>query len=266
MPAARRGPHRGPTTSRPRASTQNTDAVLRQLGERLGLPRNSSPQQIVDAARRVLASQAAPPPDGELPPPRGAGRVEVIDWAQRTGRITASSRSTWERNWTRDPVSADATLRILAPGVAPSAGVAAAGPSGPVLSGPGAGGAGTASGLDVSSLPPATRAVVAREGDRGRAFALVERFAGYDDESVAVEAQIIGDVALAGAVRQEMQVAASAAAQGWVDQATQAAEAARVADVARVEAARAADSARIAADRADRQKAADRALFPELGS
>ena len=81
------------------------------LRSRVGLGANASPQEVVDAAARRLAAVSAASP----PPARGTTPSDVLNWATRTGRIAASSRATWERNWMHDPVRTDATLRILAP-------------------------------------------------------------------------------------------------------------------------------------------------------
>ncbi len=67
-------------------------------------------------------------------------------------------------------------------------------------------------------------------------------------------------------VEQRRIEAANAASQQWVDTFKRNAEAARLADVARIDASRAANERRVAEDRDVRQRRADAALFPELGA
>jgi hypothetical protein len=66
-------------------------------------------------------------------------------------------------------------------------------------------------------------------------------------------------------VQQRRSDAHAAAQQEWVDTFNRNAEAARLADVARIDAARASVERRVAEDREARQRRADAALWPELG-
>ena len=123
---------------------------------------------------RVLAAAAARQEDCP-PPPRPAGMARLLDWAQATGRILASSRARWEANWRRDPSTTEAYMRILTrfPEFASAPGavhVRAAGPSYAASQ--------TVSGLDVSALPPRLRSVAARCDDRGTVFRLIEQYGG----------------------------------------------------------------------------------------
>ena len=98
-----------------------------------------------------------------------------LDWAQATGRILPSSRAKWEANWQRDPGTTEACVRILAR-VAQFASVPGASPV--HASGPSYASSQTASGLDVSALPPRLRKVAAGCGDRETVMRLLDTYGG----------------------------------------------------------------------------------------
>lgn len=122
-----------------------------------------------------------------LPPADDASAARWIDWAQATGRIAATSRTTWARNWTASPVATRATLSILARVQPTSTGLAASAGAPPTLPAPApTAPPQTASGIDVSALPSRLQPVAAAEPDRGTVWSWVERYAGVADHELDV--------------------------------------------------------------------------------
>lgn len=173
-------------------------------------------------------------------PPRGAPADQLLDWAEATGRLLARERDTHAGRLAADPATYDPLIRILAPsefiaqrnvaarsgGVAasragsPPAQVLAATPAVRAASGPGVAVSQTASGLDVSSLPPQLQAAAAREPDRVVVYRWIERFAGAGatpetQARVSPEfLELMGEVSLAAGVRRyDADVAAAAEAE-----------------------------------------------------
>lgn len=163
------------------ALQDGTHREMEALRGRVGLAAGATDQQVIDAAIRRLA-----PTQGQVAasqsPTRGATPGDVLDWATKTGRISASSRPMWERNWIADPVKTDALLRILAP--VPSAAVPVA--------------AATAQGRseaavahnrpEVSALPARIQRAAARQSDPGHLARWQQRYAGMSDAEVSPEA------------------------------------------------------------------------------
>jgi hypothetical protein len=178
------------------------DDVARLAGK-LGLPEDTSPQAVIDAAVRRFADQQVQDAryDRELaiaaslgrdvpPPRRGADAKTVLDWAQATGRISAAARPRMEAAWERDPEGTEATVRIL--GRAQLTGLAASAPTAAPVQ--------TASGLDVSRLPPRLQRAAAREPDRGKVYRWIEHYGGLSDVDPTM-LELEGEAEFAAAVR-----------------------------------------------------------------
>lgn len=147
----------------------------------------------------------------DLPPDDSAGAQAWLDWAQASGRITASSRAHWASEWSRDPATARGWLSVLAsttsPPPAPARTAAASTPAAaspaPVVRLP-TPAPQTASGLDVSALPSRLRAAAAREPDRGKVFRILEKYSGVGDDELDVQImQVEGEHELAAGMTRE---------------------------------------------------------------
>ena len=159
-----------------------SENLITKMADALGLPASTPAEQVIDAAMRRIAEieaaqdrriAAAAVRGGDCPPPsRGSGMEWTLDWAQATRRISAASRPQWETNWQRDPEGTQATVRILARSNAETAPIRASTSWVPQ----------TASGLDVSQLPPRLRRVAAGCADRETVFRLIETYGGETAE------------------------------------------------------------------------------------
>ena len=137
-------------------------------------------------------------------------REEWLDWATRTGRILAASRSTWAERWDRDPEVCRSWLSLAAP----IEYVAASNASAVTRHVPTYSAAltQTASGLNVNRLPPRLQQAAAREPDRGKVFRWLELYSGMTDAEVdPLTLQIDGEHELATEVRRDEDAAWAAA-------------------------------------------------------
>ena len=127
-------------------------------------------------------------------------REQWLDWAIQTGRILAASRPTWAERWDRDPEVCRSWLSLAAPIEYVAA--ANASPVSRHVPTYSAAVTQTASGLNVSRLPPRLQRAAAREPDRGKVFRWIERYAGLTDAEVGPGAlEIEGEADLAAEVR-----------------------------------------------------------------
>nr|MDQ3641053.1 hypothetical protein [Actinomycetota bacterium] len=163
---------------------------------------------------------SSPLPTGpdEPPPPADASSEAVLAWAERTGRISAASRPTWESNFEAHPDQTDATLRILARAVlddAPAQQIAAARPRAVAAVTPPASYAPariqTASGIDVSPLPARLQAAAARVTDRAKVVTWLQRYNGAPEPEGGWLGELAnqGDDDLAAAIQEDEREAAS---------------------------------------------------------
>ena len=130
-------------------------------------------QRVVTTAKRLAAAGRAT----EAPPPSAVADPEILlEWAQATGRIAASSRPHWERTLAASREHTDALIRVLAPTPTVQASAPQVRPAWTPQ---------TASGLDVSRLPARLQAAAAAEADRGKVYRWVERYSGMSDDEVA---------------------------------------------------------------------------------
>ena len=191
---------------------------IESIRSKLNLPAELSAQEVIDAAmERIIAKDrqtvdtarrfAAAGRANEAPPPSRPCSSEVLlDWAEATGRIAASTRPHWERTLDASRDHTDALIRVLAPTPTVQASAPQVRPAWTPQ---------TASGLDVSRLPARLQAAAAREPDRGKVYRYIESYAGMSDEEVSpMVLQLEGNSELAAEVQRdenEARVAAMAA-------------------------------------------------------
>ena len=106
-------------------------------------------------------------------------REQWLDWAIQTGRILAASRPTWAERWDRDPEVCRSWLSLAAP--VQHVAVSNANPVRVSASTYSTVPTQTASGLDVSRLPPRLQRAAAREPDRGKVYRWIEHYGGLSD-------------------------------------------------------------------------------------
>lgn len=183
-------------------------ARVAALRTQLGLPANASGQQVVDTAARAVA--ARPTGTADEAPPCGANRDVVLDWAARTGRISASSRPHWEASWAQDARRTDAFVRVLAP--VPHAAVADT----PAASAPVAA---TAVDPDISALPVRIRQAAARHSDPAIRARWAQQYAGMSEVEVGPESlRLDGEDWLAAEVARDENDVANEARQRWLNE------------------------------------------------